>query len=74
VTLRPGPVNFDAIALLVPIAALALILDLAQRQADDHEAVLQWRVPAQAVIFAVFLLAIVVFSGGTTVPFIYFQF
>ena len=74
VTLRPGPVNFDAIALLVPVAVLALLLDLAQRQADDHEAVLRWPVVGQAATFTVFVLAMVVFSGGTPVPFIYFQF
>jgi D-alanyl-lipoteichoic acid acyltransferase DltB (MBOAT superfamily) len=73
-TLRSGPVNFDAIALLVPVAVLALVLDLAQRQADDHEAVLRWPVVGQAATFTVFVLAMVVFSGGTPVPFIYFQF
>jgi D-alanyl-lipoteichoic acid acyltransferase DltB (MBOAT superfamily) len=74
VTLRPGPISFDAIALLIPLAVLTLVIDLAQRQADDHEAILHWRMPAQALLFALFLLTIVIFSGGTTVPFIYFQF
>lgn len=74
ISLRPGPVNFDAIVILVLVGTITLVLDLAQRQTDDHEALLRWPLVGQTAAFAVFLLAIVVFSGGTPVPFIYFQF
>jgi D-alanyl-lipoteichoic acid acyltransferase DltB (MBOAT superfamily) len=74
VSLRSGPISFDAISVLVPVAALAVFIDLAQRQANDHVAMLTWPVLSRAGVFAVFIGAIVVFSGGTPVPFIYFQF
>jgi D-alanyl-lipoteichoic acid acyltransferase DltB (MBOAT superfamily) len=71
---RAGPVNFDAVTILVPVAIMAVGIDLAQRQGADHLAPLAWPVMARAGALAVCLAAIVMFSGGTPVPFIYFQF
>jgi hypothetical protein len=60
--------------LLVPAVVLILLFDLAQRNADDHDVILTWRPVAQGLVYATFLLGVVVFSGGPTIPFIYFQF
>jgi hypothetical protein len=51
-----------------------MALDMAQRNANDHDVILSWRPVLQGVTYATFFLGIVIFSGGPTVPFIYFQF
>ncbi|MGH2758998.1 MAG: MBOAT family O-acyltransferase [Actinomycetota bacterium] len=73
-TLRGGPLNPDAAALLVAAAVAVLGIDLMQRNTRTEEAVLDWGPVARGVAYAVMIVAIVVFSGGTPVPFIYFQF
>jgi hypothetical protein len=62
------------VVLIVPAAVMVFLLDLAQRNADDHDVILTWRPVAQGLVYATFLLGVVVFSGGPTIPFIYFQF
>jgi D-alanyl-lipoteichoic acid acyltransferase DltB (MBOAT superfamily) len=74
VAFRPGLPETSWIMLLVPAVVLILLFDLAQRNADDHDVILTWRPVAQGLVYATFLLGVVVFSGGPTIPFIYFQF
>ena len=74
VTLRPGAIHGDALAVLVPTAMAALAIDLVQRRAGAEAAPLRWQPLGRGVAFAAMLLLIVVFSGGTPVPFIYFRF
>ena len=73
-TLRPGPVDVEALAVLIPAALATLFIDIAQRRARQHEVVVRWPAVVRGSIYATFGLAIVVFSGGAPVPFIYFQF
>jgi alginate O-acetyltransferase complex protein AlgI len=73
-TLQSGAVDAGAIALLVLLAAVTLSIDLAQRNLGTHTPMLALRPVAQGVVYGAFIVAIVLFSGGETVPFIYFQF
>jgi D-alanyl-lipoteichoic acid acyltransferase DltB (MBOAT superfamily) len=71
---QPGIPNPNDV-ILVAFAALAVLsIDLWQRNAGQHEVMLQWRPKWQGFAYATCLLAIIVFSGGPTTPFIYFQF
>lgn len=73
-TLRPGTVDFDAFWLLVVLGTASLLLDLSQRRAGEHAFVLQWAPAARGVVYGAMLVGLIVFSGQTPVPFIYFQF
>jgi D-alanyl-lipoteichoic acid acyltransferase DltB (MBOAT superfamily) len=73
-TLRPGPVDVEALAVLIPAALVTLFIDIAQRRAREHEVVVRWPAAVRGSVYAMFGLAIVVFSGAAPVPFIYFQF
>jgi len=73
-TFRPGPVDLDAVAVVLPALVVMVALDVAQRRAGDDAFILRMRPLAQGVLVAVLATAILVFSGGTSVPFIYFQF
>ena len=67
----PEPNN----AILVGLAVIAVLsIDLWQRNAGQHEAMLQWKPAWQGLAYATLLLAIITFSGGPVTPFIYFQF
>ena len=72
--LRPGPLDVDAVVSLAVLGGAAIALDVAQRRTASEVPVLRWpAVPAGAVAGAA-VVALVVFSGGAPVPFIYFQF
>ena len=74
-TFQPGPgLDLDD-GLVVAMAGLAtFLLDVSQRRRPE-DAVLSSRLPVvHGVALGAMLVAIVVFSGGTPVPFIYFQF
>ena len=73
-TLRPGPVDRDALLVLACASVAALVIDVAQRRAREHEVVLRWPAAVRGVTYATFGVAILLFSGGAPVPFIYFQF
>jgi alginate O-acetyltransferase complex protein AlgI len=74
VTVRGGTVPFDLAALTVGLGAIVFAIDLAQRNLRDETAVISWSPAARGVVYACLVLGIVIFSGGTPVPFIYFQF
>lgn len=73
-TLRAGEVAWSDLVLVVVLSAVTVAIDLAQRQTGTHTPMLELRPAAQGLLYGVMILAIVLFSGGETVPFIYFQF
>ncbi len=74
VTRFGGPVDADSVALLVFAAGAALLLDLATRASEDDAPIAALAPAWRGVAAAAMLVPIVVFAGGTPVPFIYFQF
>ena len=74
VTVRGGAVPFDLTVLTLGLGAVVLGIDLAQRNFRDETVVISWRPAVRGLVYACLALGIVVFSGGTPVPFIYFQF
>jgi D-alanyl-lipoteichoic acid acyltransferase DltB (MBOAT superfamily) len=74
VTLRSGPVDTDFVVLLAFAIVAVLIIDISQRHGALHTAILDWPAPARGVMYASWIVPIVVFSGGKPVPFIYFKF
>ncbi len=78
VTLRGGLPDMialgDMLSLLVPLGLASLVIDLAQRQGRSQLAILQWPVVQRGLAYGVMLVALIVFTGSGTVPFIYFQF
>jgi alginate O-acetyltransferase complex protein AlgI len=71
---QPGLPPTSWMMLLLPAMALVLLFDVGQRNADDHDVVVSWRPAAQGLAYATFVLGILIFSGGPSIPFIYFQF
>ncbi|HEV2755575.1 MAG TPA: MBOAT family protein [Actinomycetota bacterium] len=74
VTAPWGVVDVDAAIVILFSAALVLLLDLAQRLSQDDAVIMSWPAVARGATVAVLLVAIVVWTGGTAQPFIYFQF
>jgi D-alanyl-lipoteichoic acid acyltransferase DltB (MBOAT superfamily) len=73
-TMRGGPVPSDLVVLVFGLGAAAFLIDLAQRNFQNETVVITWAPVARGLVYAALSLGIVVFSGGTPVPFIYFQF
>ncbi len=73
-TFRPGPVDPDAVTALVLAAVAMFAIDGWQRWTASQEFVLEWRTATRGLAYACMVVPIVIFSGGTSVPFIYFQF
>jgi alginate O-acetyltransferase complex protein AlgI len=73
-TMRGGPVPSDLVVLVFGLGAAAFLIDLAQRNFRNETVVITWAPVARGLVYAALSLGIVVFSGGTPVPFIYFQF
>ena len=71
---RSGPLDADAFAAVIPAALAMLAIDLVQRLTRNEVAILQWRPGLRGSAYAFMVLAVLVFSGGTPVPFIYFRF
>jgi D-alanyl-lipoteichoic acid acyltransferase DltB (MBOAT superfamily) len=72
--LQPGPVDANAVLTLLFAVGVLGVIDVSQRRAFDHEVILQWAPVARGLAFGLALLLVLVYSGGTPVPFIYFQF
>ncbi len=67
-------VDWDDV-LVVAVAMLAtLAIDLGQRRARDDRVLLRLGPTARGLAVGAIVLGIILFSGGTPVPFIYFQF
>jgi hypothetical protein len=73
-TLRSGPVDKDALTTLALAAVAMFTIDCAQRRARDHAAILDWAPALRGLAYGAMILGIIIFSGGTPVPFIYFRF
>ena len=56
------------------IAAVSFALDVAQRNAGTQTVMVRWAPVARGAFYGAALVALVLFSGGEPVPFIYFQF
>ena len=74
VTLRGSFAWTDAITILIVGGVTMFAIDLVQRNRHSETAILEWSPPARGLVYATFVVLIVMFSGGTPVPFIYFQF
>ncbi len=72
--MRAGPIDQGDAVLLAVAAAAVLALDLAQRATGQHSVVLRLPAAARGVAYGAMAVAIITFSGGTPVPFLYFQF
>jgi D-alanyl-lipoteichoic acid acyltransferase DltB (MBOAT superfamily) len=60
-------------AILVAMLA-SFTIDILQRSANSETAILRWSAVPRGVAFAALGIPIIIFSGGSPVPFIYFQF
>jgi D-alanyl-lipoteichoic acid acyltransferase DltB (MBOAT superfamily) len=74
VTLRPGPVDRDALITLVAAVVAMFVIDWSQRRSGDQLVMMRWGAATRGLAFGALLLGIVIYSGGAPVPFIYFQF
>jgi alginate O-acetyltransferase complex protein AlgI len=72
--LQAGRVDTDAITMLALAVAAAMFIDFVQQRTRDHTVVLRWTPAVRGVVYGTMVVAVVVFSGGTPVPFIYFRF
>jgi alginate O-acetyltransferase complex protein AlgI len=71
---RPGTIGLDELAVFSFACAVMLIVDIGQRVSNDHLRMLTWSSITRGIAYAVMLVTIVVYSGGTPVPFYYFRF
>ncbi len=78
VTLRGGMPDLvavgDMLVLLVPLGLFSFIIDFAQRQGRKQTAQMEWPALSRGLAYGVMIVGIIVFTGGGTTPFIYFQF
>ena len=72
--LRGGDIDRNFVLALAMASVATVAIDLLQRRADDHAVIANWSEMGRGLAFGVMLVAIVLFSGGTPVPFIYFRF
>jgi alginate O-acetyltransferase complex protein AlgI len=72
--LRGGSIDIDALVTLLYGAAAMLAIDWVQRRARDHTALLNAAPALRGAAYGLMVLPILIFSGGTPVPFIYFRF
>ncbi len=74
VRLQGGTTDRSAVAMVALAAAAVILLDYAQHRARDHTPMLGWSPPVRGLVYGLMVVPIVVFSGGTPVPFIYSTF
>jgi D-alanyl-lipoteichoic acid acyltransferase DltB (MBOAT superfamily) len=74
-TLRGGPHDIDAIVMLMMAGLAMLLIDVVQRNGLDPDTAFQrWPHASRGLLYGAMGTAILIFSGATAVPFIYFQF
>jgi alginate O-acetyltransferase complex protein AlgI len=73
-SLRGGAKDVNMIVILLLAGAAVFLIDLLQRNTGSETPVLYWSPVVRGVVYGALVVAIIVFSGGTPVPFIYFQF
>jgi D-alanyl-lipoteichoic acid acyltransferase DltB (MBOAT superfamily) len=74
VTLRSGTLIIREAAMLLFALALAIALDLIQRNMRSHTALQQLPALVRGFAYGSMILLVILWSGGEPVPFIYFQF
>jgi alginate O-acetyltransferase complex protein AlgI len=73
-TLQGGVTEWGSLFLVGALGIVTIAIDVAQRNTDTHTPMLDLPPALQGALYGAFVVAIVLFSGGATVPFIYFQF
>ncbi len=73
-TVRSGGLILREAATVLIVLAISFALDLLQRNLHSHSAVQQLPALVRGVAYGSMVLAVILWSGGTPVPFIYFQF
>ena len=73
-SLRPGAPDPELLGVFLPLAVAAFLVDVVQRNSGDEVAFLRLPAPAFGAVIGAFVAALVVFSGESSEPFIYFQF
>jgi D-alanyl-lipoteichoic acid acyltransferase DltB (MBOAT superfamily) len=73
-TLQGGVTEWGSLFLVGALGIVTIAVDIAQRNTDTHTPMLDLPPALQGALYGAFVVAIVLFSGGATVPFIYFQF
>jgi alginate O-acetyltransferase complex protein AlgI len=74
VTLRGGSLDPNLWAAVLPALVAMVVLDVAQRRVGDDAIFFPARPLVRGLIYGLWLGAVIVFSGETSPPFIYFQF
>lgn len=72
--LQHGATDHGAILMLAWAVAVMVFIDYVQLRARDHTAFVDWNPVVRGLMYGCLLVPIVVSSGGTPVPFIYFRF
>lgn len=72
--LRSGPIDTNLVATLLFAVVVLVLIDFAQRIALDHTVLTRLNPVSQGAVYGAMVTAVVVASGGTPVPFIYFRF
>ncbi|MDQ1401052.1 MAG: alginate O-acetyltransferase complex protein AlgI [Acidimicrobiaceae bacterium] len=72
--LQGGVTDHTAILMLALAAGALLFVDYVQLRARDHTAFISWDPRVRGLMYGCMIVPIIIFSGGTPVPFIYFRF
>ncbi|MDG2111955.1 MAG: MBOAT family protein [Actinomycetota bacterium] len=73
-SLRSGLPSLDQLLLMGFLVPIMIAIDLRQRYAGRHDAVVPRNPLTQGVLFGAAAVLVILASGGAKVPFIYFQF
>jgi D-alanyl-lipoteichoic acid acyltransferase DltB (MBOAT superfamily) len=71
---RASGIDWDDVLVVAIAMAVTLVIDIGQRRARDDKVLLQLRPTTRGLVVGAIAVGILLFSGGTPVPFIYFQF
>jgi D-alanyl-lipoteichoic acid acyltransferase DltB (MBOAT superfamily) len=72
--LQRGVTDHTAVLMLTLAAGAMILVDYVQLRARDHTAFVNWNPTIRGLMYGAMIVPIVIFSGGTPVPFIYFRF
>ena len=69
-----GGLDANLLATFIYATIAIYAVDIAQARTRDETAFIQWSPLARGAIYATMIVAILLYSGGVSAPFIYFQF
>jgi D-alanyl-lipoteichoic acid acyltransferase DltB (MBOAT superfamily) len=72
--LQKGTTDKNALIVLILAAAATLFIDYVQQQTRNHTVMLNWAPSTRGLVYGGMIVPIILASGGTPVPFIYFRF